>query len=126
MPNFYSLINTTFIESRTDANLHDFVAIVEDILSSHDKSQIHVHNHARIEYSRKENLCMSILIRTPPKSTAYFSVFPHQENVHARVCDMENIYTMPMHLFLINGSEPGEPMLLCNLVRVSLLFNSKF
>ena len=33
---------------RTDAKLHAFVAIIGDILSSHDKNQIHVHNHARV------------------------------------------------------------------------------
>ena len=37
-----------FNERRTDANLHAFVAIIGDILSSHDKNQIHVHNHARV------------------------------------------------------------------------------
>ena len=41
MPNFYSMINARFNERRTDAN-HG------DILSSHDKNQIHVHNHARV------------------------------------------------------------------------------
>ena len=48
MPNFYSLINARFKERRTDANLHACVAIIGDILSSHDKNQIHVHNHARV------------------------------------------------------------------------------
>ena len=37
-----------FNERRTDANLHSFVAIIRDILSSHNKNQIHVHNHARV------------------------------------------------------------------------------
>ena len=41
MPNFYSMINARFNERRTDANRRD-------ILSSHDKNQIHVHNHARV------------------------------------------------------------------------------
>ena len=41
MPNFYSMINARFNERRTDANRGD-------ILSSHDKNQIHVHNHARV------------------------------------------------------------------------------
>ena len=35
------MINTRFNERRTDANRGD-------ILSSHDKNQIHVHNHARV------------------------------------------------------------------------------
>ena len=42
MPDFYSMINARFNERRTDANRGD-------ILSSHDKNQIHVHNHARIQ-----------------------------------------------------------------------------
>ena len=37
-----------FNERQTDANLHAFVAIIADILFSHDKNQIHVHNHARV------------------------------------------------------------------------------
>ena len=41
MPNFYSMINARFNERRTDANRGD-------ILSSHDKNRIHVHNHARV------------------------------------------------------------------------------
>ena len=41
MPNFYSMINARFNERRTDANRGD-------ILSSHDKNKIHVHNHARV------------------------------------------------------------------------------
>ena len=35
------MINARFNERRTDANRGD-------ILSSHDKNQIHVHNHARV------------------------------------------------------------------------------
>ena len=41
MPNFYSMTNARFNERWTDANRGD-------ILSSHDKNQIHVHNHARV------------------------------------------------------------------------------
>ena len=49
-------------------------------------------------------------------------------------CDMENFYAMSVYIFLITGSEhedvisegSGEPALLCNLVRVTLLTNSKF
>ena len=41
-----SQINVKFNEHRTDANLHAFVAIIGDILSSHDRNQKHVHNHA--------------------------------------------------------------------------------
>ena len=38
---FIIIINARFNERRTDANRGD-------ILSSHDKNQIHVHNHARV------------------------------------------------------------------------------
>ena len=37
-----------FNERRTDENLHAFVAIIADISSSHDKNQMHVHNHGRV------------------------------------------------------------------------------
>ena len=144
MPNYYPLINARFNERRTDANLHVFVAIIGDILSNHDKNQIHVHNHARVHtvsligcerdcdhgaYSRNGSPYSN-------KIQSFFSVISswrllNQENAHARVCDMENFYSMPMHLFLITGSEyglvlitnviskgSGESVLLCNLVRV--------
>ena len=51
-----------------------------------------------------------VLIRTKSKAfLAFFSSWRllNQENAHARVCDMENFYAMPMHLFLITGSEYG-------------------
>ena len=69
--------------------MHAFVAIIEDILSSHDKNKIHVqytttractlivnvyviieHFH---QYSRNGNLSTLILIPTPSKPTAYSS-----------------------------------------------------
>ena len=37
-----------FNEHQTDADLQAFVANIGDILSSHDKNRIHVHNHARV------------------------------------------------------------------------------
>ena len=107
MPNYYPLINARFNERRADANLHafDIVAIIGDILSSHDKNQIHVHNHARVHtvscdhgaYSRNGSPYSN-------KIHSFFSVISswrllNQENAHARVCDMENFYAMPMHLF---------------------------
>ena len=88
-----------FNERRTDANLHAFVAIIGDILSSHDKNQIHVHNHARVHIELWTclwslslsigNLSMLFLIPTLPKPTAYFSVISsrrllNQENAHTR------------------------------------------
>ena len=87
-----------FHERRTEANLHAFVAIITDISSSHDKNQIHVHNHARVHidcervcdhYSRNGNLSTLFLIPTLPKPTSYLSVISswrllNQEN--ARLC----------------------------------------
>ena len=70
--------------------MHTFVAIIEDILSSHDKNKIHVQyttTHACTlivnvpviiepfhHYSRNGNLSTLILIPTPSKPTAYSSV----------------------------------------------------
>ena len=135
MPNYYPLINARFNERRTDANLHAFVAIIGDIFSSHDKNQIHVHNHARMHTVSKigcERDCdhgAYSLIRTISVISSWRLL--NQQNAHARVCDMENFYAMPMHLFLITGSEyglvlitnvisegSGKSVLLCNLVRV--------
>ena len=42
------LINARFNGRLTHANLHAFAAIIGDILPSHDKNQIHVHNHAGV------------------------------------------------------------------------------
>ena len=66
--------------------MHAFVAIIEDILSSHDKNQIHVQytstraivNVSVIiepfhQYSRNGNLSTLILIPTPSKPTAFSS-----------------------------------------------------
>ena len=96
------------------------------------------------------NLSMLFLIPTLPKPTAYFSVISsrrllNQENAHTPVCDMENFYAMPMYLFFnhwirawrnhmgclvlitnVISEGSGEPAHLCNLVRVTLLTNSKF
>ena len=88
MPNFYSRFN----ERRTDANRGD-------ILSSHDKNQIHVHNHARVH------------------TVSYVSVIIEP---FWSFC----VINMPKRLFfLITGSEHDviregsvESVLLCNLV----------
>ena len=134
--------------------IHAFVAIIEDILSSHDKNQIQgtctIHNHARVrlivnvsmiiepfhQYSRNGILSTLILIPTSSKPTAYSSVISswrllNQENARTRRHD-ELLRNAPVS-FLITGSEhddvisegSGEPALLCNLVRVTLLTNSK-
>ena len=70
------MINARFNERRTDANRGD-------ILSSHDKNQIHVHNHARVH-------------------TAYVSVIIEP---FWSFC----VINMPKRLFfLITGSEHDE------------------
>ena len=58
-------------------------------------------------YSRNGNLSTLILMPTLPKPTAYFSLISSSRE-RARVCDMENVYAMPMYLFLITGSEHDE------------------
>ena len=139
--NFYSLINALgsmnvgLMQIRTPLSPS----------SSHNKNQIHVQNHARVHIDC-ERVCdqwafpsifSSTLILIPTQLN--LALFPPQENAHTRVCDMENFYAMHMyHLFnhwirvwwnhitnvISEGS--GEPALLCNLVRVTLLTNSKF
>ena len=149
MPNFYFLLNALGSMNVGLMQMHAFVAIIEDIFSSHDKNQIHeqyttkractliVNVPVIIEpfhqYSRNGNLSWLILIPTPSKPTAYsMATFKSRERTHT--CDMENFYAMSVYRFLITGSEhedvisegSGEPALLCNLVRVTLLTNSKF
>ena len=73
------MINARFNERRTDANRGD-------ILSSHDKNQIHVHNHARVH------------------TVSYVSVII----VPFSFC----VINMPKRLsFLITGSEHDETIL---------------
>ena len=134
--------------------MHTFVAIIENILSSHDKNQIHVQytttracilivNVSVIiepfhQYSRKGNLSTLVLIPTPSKPTAYSIVIfswrlLNQENGRTRATCRTSTQC-PCIFFLITGSEhddvisegSGEPVLLCNLVRITLLTNSKF
>ena len=57
-----------FNERWTDANLHAFVAIIGDILSSHDKNQIHANNHARVH-----NDCESIFSKRESKHVNPFT-----------------------------------------------------
>ena len=109
----YSLINARFNEHRTDANLQAFVAISGDILSSHDKNQKLVHNHACVhwlwtclwsfshsdQYSRNVN---------PYTKTTKTHHFPNEENTHAflmkrthtQVCLLRNAYAS--FLFFLN------------------------
>ena len=78
------MINARFNERRTDANRGD-------ILSSHDKNQIHVHNHARAH------------------TVSYVSVI---------IEPFWSFCVINMLVFITNviSEGSGEPVLLCNLV----------
>ena len=105
MPNFYSLLNALGSMNVGLMQMHAFVAIIEDILSSHDKNQIHVQYTTKRactlivnvpviiepfhQYSRNGNPSWLILIPTPSKPTAYSSVISswrllNQENARTR------------------------------------------
>ena len=103
MPNFYSMINASFNERRTDANRRD-------ILSSHDKNQIHVHNHARVHTVSY----VSVIIEP------FFLVFLCHKYAHASffcITGSEHDKTYRLVFITNDISEgSGEPVLLCNLV----------
>ena len=99
------MINARFNERRTDAN-HG------DILSSHDKIQIHVHNHARVHTVSY----VSVIIEpfwsfcvNMPKRLSFFFFFESLD------LSMIKPYRL---VFITNviSEGSGEPVLLCNLV----------
>ena len=93
------MINAWFNERRTDANRGD-------ILSSHDKNQIHVHNHARVHTVSY----VSVIIEP------FWSFFVI--NMPKRL-SLDPSMMKPYRLvFIINviSESSGEPVLLCNLV----------
>ena len=102
MPNFYSKINARFNERRTDANRGD-------ILSSHDKNQIHVHNHARVHTVSYVSVIIepfwSFCVINMPKRLFFESLDPSMMKPY-RLVFITNVIS--------EGS--GEPVLLCNLV----------
>ena len=127
--------------------MHAFVAIIEDILSSHDKKQIHVQYtttractlivNVSVIIDRNGNLSTLILIPTPSKPTAYSSFISSWRLLNPeKACTGATWRTSTQCpcIILITGSEhadvisegSGEPALLCNLDRVTLLTNSKF
>ena len=92
------MINARFNERRTDANRGD-------ILSSHDKNQIHVHNHARVHTVSY----VSVIIE--PFWSFCVCVFFFES--------LDPSMMKPNRLVFITNviSEgSGEPVLLCNLV----------
>ena len=92
------MINARFNERRTDANR-------EDILSSHDKNQIHVHNHVRVHTVPYESVIIepfwSFCVINMPKRLFFWN---HMKPY--RLVFITNVIS--------EGS--GESVLLCNLV----------
>ena len=104
MPNFYSMINARFNERRTDANRGD-------ILSSHDKNRLHVHNHARVHtVSSYVSVIIepfwSFCVINMPKRLKFFESLDPSMTKPYRLVFITNVIS--------EGS--GEPVLLCNLV----------
>ena len=96
------MINARFNERRADANRGD-------ILSSHDKNQIHVHNHARVHtVSYVSVIIEPFCVINMPKRLFFFffeSLDPSIMKPY-RLVFITNVIS--------EGS--GEPVLLCNLV----------
>ena len=104
MPNFCSMINARFNERWTDANRRD-------ILSSHDKNQIHVHNHARIHIVSYVSLIIESFwsfcaINMPKRLFFFFESLDPSMMKPYRLVFITNVIS--------EGS--GESVLLCNLV----------
>ena len=97
------MINARFNERRTDANLGD-------ILSSHDKNQIHVHNHARVHIVSYVSVIIepfrSFCVINMPKRLFFFESLDPSMMKPYRLVFITNVIS--------EGS--GEPVLLCNLV----------
>ena len=96
-------LSARFNERRTDANRGD-------ILSSHDKNQIHVHNHARMHTVSYVSVIIepfwSFYVINMPKRLFFFE-------------SLDPSMMKPYRLVFITNviSEcSGEPVLLCNLV----------
>ena len=96
------MINARFNERRTDANRGD-------ILSSHDKNEIHVHNHARVHTVSYVSVIIepfwSCVINMPKRLFFVESLDPRMMKPY-RLVFITNVIS--------EGSE--EPVLLCNLV----------
>ena len=97
------MINARFNERRTDANRGD-------ILSSHDKNQTHVHNHARVHTVSYVSVIIEpfwsfCVINMPMRLFFFESLDPSMMKPY-RLVFITNVIS--------EGS--GEPVLLCNLV----------
>ena len=98
------MINARFNERRTDANRGD-------ILSSHDKNQIHVHSHARVHtvsyvFVIIEPFWSFCVINMPKRLFFYFESLDPSMMKPYRLVFITNVIS--------EGS--GEHVLLCNLV----------
>ena len=97
--------NAWFNERRTDANRGN-------ILSSHDKNQIHVHNHARVHIVSYVSVIIepfwSFCVINMPKRSFFFFFEPLDPS-------MMKPYRLVFITKVINEGS-GEPVLLCNLV----------
>ena len=97
------MINARFNERRTDANRGD-------ILSSHDKKQIHVHNPARVHTVAYVSVIIepfwSFCVIDMPKRIFFFESLDPSMMKSYRLVFITNDIS--------EGS--GEPVLLCNLV----------
>ena len=101
------MINVRFNERRTDANRGD-------ILSSHDKNQIHVHNRARVHTVSYMSVIIepfwSFCVINMPKRLFFFFFFFES-------LDPSMMKPYPL-VFITNviSEGSGEPVLLCKLV----------
>ena len=104
------MINARFNERLTDANRGD-------ILSSHDKNQIHVHNHTRVHTVSYVSVIIepfwSFCVINRPKRFFCFVCFCFF--LESLVPSMMKPYGLVFITNIISEGS-GEPVLLCNLV----------
>ena len=98
------MINASFNERQTDANRGD-------ILSSHDKNQIHVHNHARVHTVSYVSVIIEpfwsfCVINMPKRLFFFFESLDPSIMKPYRLVFITNVIS--------EGS--GEPVLLCNII----------
>ena len=100
------IINARFNERRTD-----HAANRGDILSSHDKNRIHVHNHARVD---TVSSYVSVII-APFWSFCVINMLKRLKFFESLDPSMTKPYRL---VFITNviSEGSGEPVLLCNLV----------
>ena len=100
------MINAKFNERRTDANRGD-------ILSSHDKNQIHVHNHARVHTVSYVSVIIEPFWSFCVINMSKRLFFEHVESLDP---SMMKPYRLVFITKKVISEGSGEPVLLCNLV----------